>query len=200
MLPRRVIDVQSESAEDSISLLETDGDLGTYMTLSHCWGKTHHVSTVKENIELRKRGISWNSLPLTFRDAILVTRALGIRYLWIDSLCIVQNDLLDWEIESAKMGSIYSCSFLNLAATRSPNSQGGLFSSRWVEVDCFNPEPNKKRIPIGPWEILAGPEKSHKVCMRPKLEAAHDDLQSLNYSSQASAPLVSVLQSLIIPI
>jgi hypothetical protein len=66
-------------------------------------------------------------LPKTFRDAVNVTRALGIQYIWIDSLCIVQDDMGDWEQEAAKMASIYEGSFLTLAAVDSYNSNGGLF-------------------------------------------------------------------------
>ena len=66
-------------------------------------------------------------LPKTFRDAVSVTRALDVRYIWIDSLCIVQDDLEDWEQEAAKMASIYENSFLTIAAVDSPNSNGGLF-------------------------------------------------------------------------
>jgi hypothetical protein len=63
----------------------------------------------------------------TFQDAITLTRTLGFNYIWIDSLCIIQDDGRDWEIESARMTSVYSNGHLTIAATHSPNGRGGLF-------------------------------------------------------------------------
>jgi hypothetical protein len=196
-LPKRVLKVQSNYVKDSVMLVETGEMLGTYMTLSHCWGQAQLVTTVKGNLELRKGGIEWKSLPPTFQDAVALTQALGIEYLWIDSLCIVQDDRSDWEVESKKMGDIYFNSFLNLAATHSPNSQGGLFSSRWLDValdiDDSALEPRKKmRIPIEPWEILAGANDTTQIYVRPELESGHEDLYSIGYLSLVSAPLVSL--------
>ena len=67
------------------------------------------------------------ALPKTFQEAILVTLRLGVRYLWIDSLCIVQDDQDDWRRESSEMYSIYSGGALTIFATDSVDSQGGLF-------------------------------------------------------------------------
>jgi hypothetical protein len=70
------------------------------------------------------------SLPKTFQNAITVTRMLGIRYLWIDSLCIIQDDVKDWEEQSAITGGIYSQSYLIIAASASKDSSGGCFLPR----------------------------------------------------------------------
>ncbi|KAK1524235.1 uncharacterized protein CCOS01_09322 [Colletotrichum costaricense] len=67
------------------------------------------------------------SLSKTFQDAVLVTRRLGIKYIWIDSLCIIQDSKLDWETESVKMAEVYSNAYLTIAATQSRNGDGGLF-------------------------------------------------------------------------
>ncbi|TVY55546.1 hypothetical protein LCER1_G002742 [Lachnellula cervina] len=71
-------------------------------------------------------------LPPSFRDAVIVTRELGIRYLWIDSLCIVQDDLDDWRKESAQMDRIYGMSFLTIIAAGASHSQGGCFVPRAI--------------------------------------------------------------------
>lgn len=65
--------------------------------------------------------IPWDKLPSTFQDAITVTRRLGIAYIWIDSLCIVQDDAQDWEREAAKMALIFESAYLTIAATAAPN-------------------------------------------------------------------------------
>ncbi|KAI9732177.1 MAG: hypothetical protein M1834_004274 [Cirrosporium novae-zelandiae] len=63
-------------------------------------------------------------MPANFRDAIIITRKLGLRYLWIDSLCIIQDSRSDWEQQSAVMGSIYHSSALTIAAASAKNSEG----------------------------------------------------------------------------
>ena len=77
-----------------------------------------------------KAGITVKSLPNTFRDAITVTRSLGVRYLWIDALCIVQDSEEDWMSEAGKMADIFKFGHLNLAASDSVDSNGGLFRQR----------------------------------------------------------------------
>ena len=71
-----------------------------------------------------------DALPRTFRHAIRVTREIGQRYLWIDSLCIVQDDPNDWEAESKVMGALYSMAYCTLAATSSKNSTKGFLRRR----------------------------------------------------------------------
>ena len=102
-----------------------------YMTLSHCWGKTPTVKLEKHNLSAFQHDIPYNVLPQTFKDAILITRKwFRCQYLWIDSLCIVQDDKADWKRESALMGSIYAFSMLNIAATHGLNGLSGCFSQR----------------------------------------------------------------------
>ncbi|KAN0092477.1 HET domain containing protein [Hyaloscypha variabilis] len=115
-----------------VRLEDTAGQRGFYATLSHCWGTSQVLTTTSENLPERKTGIRWSSLPKIFQDAILLTLSLGLQYLWIDSLCIVQGDNRDWTHESARMASIYSNSYLNIAATSSSGSNGTLFTGRWT--------------------------------------------------------------------
>jgi hypothetical protein len=109
------------------------GHTSRYITLSHCWGKDKNPSyrTTTENVTSRlKVGIPWRELPPTFQDAILAARYLRIPYLWIDSLCIIQEGVdCDWAVESSKMADIYMNSFLSLSATSASSSGDGLTSS-----------------------------------------------------------------------
>jgi hypothetical protein len=82
---------------------------------------------VKESFHDFQRGIPLTNLLTTFRDAIHVTRKLGINYLWIDALCVIQDSREDWLVESSKMGDTYVNSYISLAATASADSHGGLF-------------------------------------------------------------------------
>ncbi|KAK7427782.1 hypothetical protein QQZ08_005720 [Neonectria magnoliae] len=125
-LPKRVVDVSG--ANGGIRLFESHGQFSKYICLSHCWGRAQIITTTTTTLQDRQKGISLSDLPQTFRDAVGLTRRLGIQYIWIDSLCIIQDDLRDWEVESAKMSAIYSNSYLTIAATKSPNGSGGLYT------------------------------------------------------------------------
>ncbi|KAL6892153.1 heterokaryon incompatibility domain-containing protein [Trichoderma evansii] len=98
-----------------------------YACLSHCWGKTQILRTVSENIERLKDEIPWNSLSKTFQDAIEFSRTIGIEYIWIDSLCIIQDSANDWEGEAAKMADYYANCHITLAATASIDGSVGFF-------------------------------------------------------------------------
>ncbi|RGP68537.1 het domain-containing [Fusarium sporotrichioides] len=126
-MPTRLVDVGTLDSS-TVHLIETgNGFNAPYLTLSHCWGQNASIvrRTTGGNLE-----IFLKDLPHTFKDAITTTRRLGFTYLWIDSLCIIQGDKIDWERESANMASIYSKGILNLAATYSSDSHGGLFLER----------------------------------------------------------------------
>ena len=83
--------------------------------------------TTTKNLEAHMHAIGWSTLPKTFKDAIITCRQLGIKYIFIDRLCIVQDSKVDWEEQSALMGSIYYDSTLTLAASISNDSSTGLF-------------------------------------------------------------------------
>lgn len=83
-------------------------------------------------------------LPTTFQHAVIITQKLDVRFLWIDSLCIVQDDPSDWEVEASKMASIYSASFLTIAAVSSFNGNGGCIPeyppSAFFKIDARDDE------------------------------------------------------------
>ncbi|RFU33738.1 hypothetical protein B7463_g2592, partial [Scytalidium lignicola] len=130
LLPHRVIDVGSLDNSAEPYLLETSDQTGKYLTLSHCWGGASSIKTTTENIQQYYTEIRLQDLPRTFRDAVYVTRKLGYRYLWIDSLCIIQNNKKDWEVEAAMMHQYYKQSLLTISAADGGNSEAGLFRDR----------------------------------------------------------------------
>ncbi|KAL5376391.1 hypothetical protein DPSP01_010501 [Paraphaeosphaeria sporulosa] len=131
-LPTRVIDVGSlQTDETTIRLLETGGQkTGSYAALSHCWGGSSHVCSTLSTLPIYTSKIEMSILPKTFADAVRATQQLGIRYLWIDSLCIVQDSASDWETEAAKMGSYYTSALVTISAAHGANSDAGLFVNR----------------------------------------------------------------------
>jgi hypothetical protein len=131
-LPRLVLDVGPPDSSDDLRLVETNGMLGKYIVLSHCWGPPDKrpLETRKENIQQHLRKIGYHFLPKTFKDAVTVTKALGLRFLWIDSLCIIQDDKDDWDLQAENMGQIYQNAYLALGASHAENSTVGLFVER----------------------------------------------------------------------
>jgi hypothetical protein len=96
--------------------------------LSYCWGKNPTFKKLTVDLIGNFRdGIIIEGLPLSFRDAIAATRKLDLRYLWIDSLCIIQDSPADWKHEVPRMAQVYGNSYINLAATTSADAEGGLF-------------------------------------------------------------------------
>lgn len=85
--------------------------------------------TTAETLAANKTGIEWSTIPKVFQEAIEFTQKLGIRYLWIDSLCIIQGDLDDWRREAANMPQVYQNALLTIAATDSSDGSEGLFKS-----------------------------------------------------------------------
>ncbi|KAL7658267.1 hypothetical protein ACMYSQ_004400 [Aspergillus niger] len=136
LLPRRVIYTGSVDDCRSPRLEEGGGRRGKYFTLSHRWGKRKLSFTTSSTLADNYRRLALETLPCTFRDAILATRRLGIRYIWIDALCIVQDDPDEWREQSALMGSIFENSTCTLAAVdaleNEDSEDNGLFLARPV--------------------------------------------------------------------
>ncbi|KAK4450354.1 heterokaryon incompatibility protein-domain-containing protein [Podospora aff. communis PSN243] len=134
--PARVIEVSSNAnanAHLKWRMTTRNGTVpGPYLTLSHCWGSPDHVQIrlTHETFSsfLQDRPVS--ELPKTFQDAMSITYSLGFRYLWIDSLCIIQGDTADWKDQSSVMGLIYKHAICNIAATWAKDSSEGCFSHR----------------------------------------------------------------------
>lgn len=127
-LPTRVIDVGT-SHSDSIKLrLCSRNEKGDYIALSHCWGRIISPLLTVSTVHSFQLGLTFGELPRNFQDAVRITRELGIRYLWIDSLCILQDSKPDWEQESKKMGSIYKNSYLTIYALVAPDSKVGILN------------------------------------------------------------------------
>jgi hypothetical protein len=123
-----------------------------YMTISHCWGTSDILRLLSSNAVFFQQSILLDALPETFKDAISITRRLGIRYLWIDSLCIIQDSIEDWRKEASAMGDVYKNSFLNIAATGSKESSEGYFHKRSYDfIEPIEVSPTWKKSTKGPY-------------------------------------------------
>jgi len=130
VLPSRVINVGPPDGCSEPFLYESRHESALYITLSHCWGDLPPLTTTTTTLAQRKQTILLEELPKTFQDAVIITRRFNVRYLWIDSLCILQDSASDWETHSSRMCSIYKNSLLTIAATHAPNSSVGCFAQR----------------------------------------------------------------------
>ncbi|KAH6699802.1 heterokaryon incompatibility protein-domain-containing protein [Leptodontidium sp. MPI-SDFR-AT-0119] len=130
-LPARVIDVLSPALSvDTVCIYEPKDVVAEYIALSHTWGKSPRLRALKTNMQAMLTGIYLGNLPKTFQDAVRITRSLGIRYLWIDCLCIIQDDPQDWEQQGAAMSSVYRHAYLTISASASSDSTSGCFPVR----------------------------------------------------------------------
>jgi len=130
LLPTRVIEIETDG---QARITETKGMRAQYLTLSYCWGQGKRLlSTLGSGLyeQFKQKLPLDDTMPRTFRDALQVTKALGYRYLWIDALCIIQDDLEDVGKEMAKMGGTYRQSTLTIYAANGPDTDSGLFSKR----------------------------------------------------------------------
>ncbi|KAH8666054.1 heterokaryon incompatibility protein-domain-containing protein [Tricladium varicosporioides] len=126
-MPFRLIDVRKQQP-----VLVSDQPIGLarYIALSYCWGNGTVMTTTTTTLQARCRGIAMYSLPKTLQDAVSITRRLRIDYLWIDSLCILQDSSEDWQREAPKMGEYYRNAFLTLSALDSPDANSGMLHMR----------------------------------------------------------------------
>ncbi|RYC59838.1 hypothetical protein CHU98_g6364 [Xylaria longipes] len=128
VLPSRVIDVGNEITDPRLHV--SNGERAPYLALSYFWGVSGNLITTKESLRDRMEAIPLASFPLTLRDAVLATRQLGFRFLWVDAICIIQDDVNDWEKEAVQMRAIYAHATITLSAHDSDDSQGGLYRPR----------------------------------------------------------------------
>ena len=129
-LPTRVIDVKGEK-DTRVYLRKGGGEEGAYAALSYCWGPGGPgLITTQENYQRHQDdGIKIEDLPKTIQEAVHATRYLGIRYLWVDRLCIVQDSVEDWAHEAALMCAVFSSATLTLSADGSDSATKGLYQT-----------------------------------------------------------------------
>ena len=140
-IPSRLLYIEPEPYSECARLVVTSKLVGhlavdiksvKYAALSYCWGPPgdarSQLRTEKNSVDARKAGIHEDLMPPVLRDAIQVCRSLSIQYLWVDSLCIIQDDTLDWERESTLMSLVYGNAFVTICAVSSSSCQESFFS------------------------------------------------------------------------
>jgi hypothetical protein len=129
-LPTRVIDVGPPDGSEKPFVFVSNGQPGVWAALSYCWGGNSSFVLKQDAARLYRREIPLQDYPETIRDAIVVTRKLNIRFLWVDALCIIQDSADDWESEAARMTHVYKNALVTIAAAQSPTSFHGILNKR----------------------------------------------------------------------
>jgi hypothetical protein len=157
-LPTRLLFVGNGVDSMKLSIPEKESR-GCYAALSHCWGKSKIIQLTKVTEESLKLSVSWDSLPRTFQDAVTVCQHLGIDYLWIDSLCIIQDDEEDWDREAVMMANVYNNAEITIAASASSGPDKSFLAIRkqgrcepitiaWTDDTEPSPLLKARRIPL----------------------------------------------------
>lgn len=135
-MPTRLVDLGDlQSPLEEARVVETNGVRVPYSCLSYCWGgdSRNHCRLIRSNLQQLQDAIFSQRVPQTVRDAMWISKAIGVRYIWIDALCIVQDDDLDWRAQAPWMGQFYGNAVVTIAATSSEHADMGMLRPRTVE-------------------------------------------------------------------
>ena len=124
----------ADSCRLCVSKLEVE-QYSQYVALSHCWGKAYLPQTRKDSFDEYRKCIPDRVLSKSFSDAVEITRQIGIRFLWIDSLCIIQGTD-DWAIEAAKMAQVYSQAYITISLDSAKDSSEGCLNPRSARLEA----------------------------------------------------------------
>jgi hypothetical protein len=181
VLPVRLIQVTPK-----LRLAPTEGLKGRYLCLSYCWGSSRNSMLTRENFSEYHEKLESENLPWTIQDAIVVTRQLGMKYLWVDALCIVQDSEEDKARNLAIMHSIYRNSLLTIAAARAVSVEQGFLGTGGDEKAAFSfrRSPHQHfKIPIrradGAWVIV-----SAKHCYNAEFDEQHQPVNRRAWTLQ----------------
>ena len=161
-VPTRLIYLGESNAELRIRESIPASERVAWAALSYCWGGDQLYKLIRANLPTLKEHINPSDLPVAFCNAIEVARRLGLRYLWIDSLCIVQHDKDDWEAEAARMGMVYTQAFIVLCVASTPNPRTPFLGQRdeeWLpkRFDFETEQGVKMPIMVRQRHLLAAP-------------------------------------------
>ncbi|KAI1175286.1 HET-domain-containing protein [Nemania sp. FL0916] len=126
--PTRLLKIWTHQGRRMIQLKDYDGTRVPYAALSYCWGGEQEVQTTKSTFARHRTRINFQDLPQTLRDAVIVTEKLGIEYLWVDALCIIQDDEEDRAREIELMGHVFGKAQITIMASRAESVQNGFLN------------------------------------------------------------------------
>lgn len=132
--PSRLLDLDSPSCGQDNVFLTTPDHRPPFAALSYCWGGDIGFKTTKSILAKAHAGLNLPELPRTIQDAVFVSRGVGLRYLWVDRLCIVQDNEAEFTAEMNKMGDIYSQALITICAGNSATSEDTFLKPRLTHL------------------------------------------------------------------
>jgi hypothetical protein len=130
LLPTRVVDVGPRDGSQDPRIYISKGEQDHYLVLSYCWGGPQPITLTQDTLHRKTQGIAISSLPRSLQDAVTITRNLGLQYIWIDALCIIQDSPEDKEKELRKMAQIYKDGLLTVSAASAQTVHDGFLQQR----------------------------------------------------------------------
>ena len=125
-MPKRLIAI----SQNGLRLLETNAKRQEYAALSYKWGGPQQMQATNDSLHSLMNGFRIEDLPNSLRDAVTLTQKLGLSYLWIDALCVIQDNDVDKAIEVSRMATIYENAAVTIASSRTNGAQESFLSSR----------------------------------------------------------------------
>lgn len=139
-VPTRLLDLSGfGQAEPSVCVMTVPSSFDKpYAALSYCWGKALNLRLTTNNLHsFTTEGMSCNELPATIQDACELCHELGISYIWVCSLCIIQDSERDWLEQSSMMADVYNGSEITISAAGSDGCNTGLYHRRALEAQSI---------------------------------------------------------------
>ncbi|KAF8854065.1 HET-domain-containing protein [Acephala macrosclerotiorum] len=129
-LPTRLIEISPPGAPEYARITSTKGRKGIYAALSYCWGGPRELASTTANFEAYHEMLPYPKLPQTVLDAFQIARDLGLRYIWIRSLCIIQEDQADVDKEMAQMLQVYQNALVTMCVAGAETCQEGFLQKK----------------------------------------------------------------------
>lgn len=193
-LPSRVLDLGDDKLRLECDVQNIPNI--RYATLSHVWGNDpdSYLQLKIATLDAFRNEVPFDAIPTKYKDAIRITRALGIRYLWIDSLCIIQDSPEDWKTEALKMAAVYGCSACNISYTHAPTEEPAKRYLRdpRVSIPCklaaaASPRPSRLSV-FGVGRLWSKPPPAAALVVQPAAGAIHG-----SWSTEAYRRVCSLL-------
>ena len=157
---------------DKVRLVHGDGRQGHFAALSYCWGGDGVLTLTQRIPDMLRAGVDLERFPATLRDAIIITRKLEIRFLWVDALCIMQDSAEDWAAEAGRMRTVYRGAIVTIAAASATSTGEGIFRERSPRAPYCKLE----------WRSTEGQPTS--VSLRPGSELSDSTLRNAKISTR----------------
>jgi hypothetical protein len=176
IVPSYLLNINLSHDEVTLERVAAIGEAVSYSALSYCWGSEQPHQTTCSNLSGYQQGISISSLPRTIQDAITLSRILELRYLWVDSMCIIQDSAVHKQQELGIMGAIYHNAYVVISAASAATCHEGFLQDRLPPCGGF-------KVPFGTEGCVV---LTLKLCTKLLAQGVRDPLDDRAWAYQES--------------